>query len=189
MFNHIEPYGGWKDFYDATTDPNCPFIDQYDNDELEPKQLYTFQIHPEWDSISSESLLVKILYVDYTQQYCVIELIGEWNDLHQNDFKLLLDQCLNVLLFHGIEKYIFICENVFHAYLQDADYYEAFCDEISNGWMCLVKARDELLSEIEQYHISPYFFWNPQLNQLAWRKLKPWQLFQLVEHSISKLLA
>jgi hypothetical protein len=32
---------------------------------------------------------MKILYADYEEGFCIIELIGEWNDLLYNDIMLL----------------------------------------------------------------------------------------------------
>ncbi len=39
--------------------------------------------------MGSETLYLKILFVDYDERYAIIELIGEWNDAINNDIMLL----------------------------------------------------------------------------------------------------
>lgn len=187
----VEPHYGWLGYYDPELDTCSPFAHDPDDSDARP-QLYTFEANPRWDGIGSESLLVKILFVNYAPApeggFAIIELLGEWNDLYENDWRLLCDNCLDWLVAQGIDRFILICENVFHAYLEADDYYADFAERIPEGWVCLLRARPEVLAEFERYGISPYFYWNSQFDDLRWRKLKPWQLYALVAESITRLL-
>jgi hypothetical protein len=186
MFEQIEPFYGWLHLYNHETDEYSPFFGvEYNLFEYD-RQIYTFNAHPLWDTIESESLLVKILFVDYAVGYAIIEFLGEWNDLFENDFKLLYENCLDFLRQAGVNKYILILENVFHAYLDSDDYYQDFCENIEGGWICLFRARKHVLAEFENYNLSQYFYWNSALDAIHWRKLKPWELFENINQSITK---
>jgi hypothetical protein len=188
LLQNIEPFYGWLGFYSHEMDENSPFHTVEHNLFEYDRFVYTFAAHPLWDQIESESLLVKILYANYDEGYAIVELLGEWNDLHLNDFKLLCENCLTYLTDAGIRKIILIAENVFNIYLGDDDYYEAFSEELEDGWMALLRARPHVQTEMRQYGIDKYFYWNPAFDDLTWRKLKPWQLFKLVEESMQRLL-
>ncbi len=189
MFTDVEPFYGWLAFYSHETDSNSPFHEVEHNLFEYDRYIYTYAAHPCWDTIESESLLVKILFADYHQGYAIIELLGEWNDLYENDFKLLCENCLTYLVDNQIYKIILICENVFNAYLQEDDYYAAFTEELGDdGWLCLFKARPGVLEEFIKYNISSYVYWNHELDQIHWRKLKPWQLYQLIEQAYRRSL-
>lgn len=188
MFEHIEPFYGWLHLYNHEGDEYSPFHEVVHNLFYYDRQIYTFNAHPCWDTIESESLLLKILYADYGQGFAILEFLGEWNDLFDNDFKLLSERCLRFLLEAGINKFIFIVENVFNAYLQQEDYYHDFTDELADGWMCLLRPRPNVVEEFERYNIGPYFFWSEALDELRWRKLKPWELFEVVERTMHRYL-
>jgi hypothetical protein len=188
MLHEIEPFYGWLPLYSHEADEHSPFHTTQHNLFEYDRRIYTYPAHPLWDSIESESLLVKILYANYDEGYAIVELLGEWNDLHENDFKLLCEKCLTYLVDGGVRRFILICENVFNVYLDADDYYEAFTDELDGGWMCLLRARPAVLDEMTRYRISPYFYWNPALDELRWRKLKPWELLAVVEQGMNRLL-
>jgi hypothetical protein len=191
MFEDIEPYFGWLHLYSHEQDEHSPFHDVEHNLFEYDRHIYTFNAHPLWDTIDSESLLVKILYVDYHTGFAIIELLGEWNDLFDNDFRLLIENCLQYLTDFEVYRFIFICENVFNIYLQDDDYYQAFYEDLieNEGWMCLLKARPMVIEEFERYNIGRFFYWNAQHDELKWRKLHPLQLYQTIDQSMHKLLS
>lgn len=187
--HHIEPYYGWLNLYNHETDDRSPFHQVEHNQFYYDRSVNRIPAHPLWDDIGSESLLVKILYADYNKSYAIIELFGEWNDLFENDYKLMAENCLTYLIDHGIDKFILICENVFHIYLQEDDYYQALQEELgAEGWICTLRARDNVWEEMESYGISHFFYRSPLLDEIPWRKSKPGQLFQLVEGRMCKLL-
>ncbi|MCB0843301.1 MAG: hypothetical protein KDD63_22940 [Bacteroidetes bacterium] len=184
----IEPFYGWLELYSHEEDEKSPFYGVEHNMFYYDRSINHIPAHPLWDDFGSESLLVKILYVNYQDGYAIIELFGEWNDLFDNDYKLLAENCLTYLIDHGVNKFILICENVFHIYLERDDYYEALQEELADGWICTLRLREEVKKEMVDYHISPYFYWSDLLDEIAWRKLKPFQLFAMVNSRIYKAL-
>jgi len=76
----IEPYYKWREYYVASEDERSPFFGRTYDEFKFTKKIYNYFIHPQWDYIGSPTLYIKILYVDYTLGYTLIELIGEWND-------------------------------------------------------------------------------------------------------------
>ena len=76
----VEPYYHWRNIYIASEDDASPFYNR-DYSEFEfDNHIYNYYIHPQWDHIGSPTLYIKILYADYDIGFCVIEMIGEWND-------------------------------------------------------------------------------------------------------------
>lgn len=186
--HEIEPFYGWLNHYSHESDVNSPFHKVDHNMFYFDRSVNRIPAHPLWDDIGSESLLVKILYADYQEGFAVIELFGEWNDLFENDFKLLAENCLTYLIDAGIQRFVLVCENVFNIYLESDDYYEALQEEVEDGWVCLLRPREQVWEELEGYGIAPYFFRSEVLDDLNWRKLKPPQLFTAVQHRMPKLL-
>ena len=73
----IEPYFKWRDYYIAEEDVHSPFYRRKYNEFAYDKHVYNYFIHPQWDDIGSETLYIKILFVDYEKNYAIIECIGE----------------------------------------------------------------------------------------------------------------
>ncbi len=188
MFQHIEPFNGWWHLYNHELDKRSPFHGVEHSLFEYNRHIYTFEANPLWDTIESENLLVKILFADYESGYAIIELLGEWNDLQLNDFRLLREHCLDLMFECGITQFILVCENVFNAYLGPDDYYEEFFDYIEDGWLVLFRAREAVLAEFSRYGLDRYVFWSPQLEMMNWRKLKPDQLHEVVQQSINQVL-
>ena len=188
MFLSFEPFYGWVTWYDPDTDDNSPFYGGGPHRNEEGPKIYNFPAHPDWDDFGSESLLTKILFADYSRGYVVIEFLGYWNDLLLNDFKMLAENVLTWLIDGGIRHFIFLTENVFNIWLGSDDYYEALQEEIEDGWICILKGRKSVLAEIDRYGIDRFLYRSSALDNLQWRKLKPWDLFDVVNESISRLL-
>lgn len=186
--HEIEPFYGWLGLYTNEADPHSPFQDATHDAFTLDKGVYEYLAHPLWDAIESDGLLLKILYADYDRGYAIVELFGVWNDLIQNDYRLLSENCLTYLIDAGIHKFVLIMENVLNIYLDADDYYEALQEELEDGWICLLRPRDHVIAEIEQYEIGHYFFWSEELDNVNWRKMKPWELFALAESKLQKLL-
>lgn len=184
----IEPFYGWLAYYHHEEDKRSPFHDVQHNQFYYDRSINRIPAHPLWDQVGSESLLVKILYADYHEGYAVIELFGEWNDLFENDYKLLAENCLTYLIDEGINRFILVCENVFNIYLESDDYYEALQEELGDGWICLLRPRERVYEEMEEYQIAPYFFHSPVLDDLNWRTIKPPKLYEAVKTRMPKLL-
>ena len=65
-------------------------------------------LHPQWDHFGSQTLFLKILYVDYSDRVAVIEMIGEWNDAIENDIMHLKNEVIDTLIDLEINKFIII---------------------------------------------------------------------------------
>lgn len=186
--HHIEPFFGWLGLYSHEKDERSPFHNVEHNQFYFDRSINRIPAHPLWDDFGSESLLAKILYADYTQGFAIVELFGEWNDIYDNDFKLLAENCLTYLIDFGIKRFILICENVFHIYLESDDYYQALIEELEDGWISVIRTRRHIWEEMCSYGIADYFYRSQDIDKIAWRKLKPAQLFGLIESRMNKLL-
>lgn len=185
---HIEPFYGWLHYYSHEKDQRSPFHEVEHNLFEFDRSVNHIPAHPLWDDFGSESLLVKILFADYQKHYAILELFGEWNDLYDNDFKLLAENCLSILIEEGINQIILICENVFHGYFESDDYYDALQEELEDGWMVAIRLREELQNEMIDFGINQYFFWSPLLDEAPWRTIKPPVLYKLVSSRLENLI-
>ena len=185
----IEPYYNWRHLYIASEDPRSPFFGR-DYSEFEySNTIYNFYIHPQWDDINSETLYIKILFVDYDEKYAIIELIGEWNDAINNDIMLLKRDIVDELNYNGINKYIVIGENVLNFHNSDDSYYEEwFEDNGTDGWIAFVGFRDHVLKEFKQAHLDYYFVCGGDLDDLDWRTFSPGKVFGKVNKLVNNRL-
>jgi hypothetical protein len=62
--------------------------------------------------MGSETLYMKVLFVDYERGFCVIEFLGEWNDTINNDVMHLKRNVIDLMTGEGIHKFILIGENI-----------------------------------------------------------------------------
>jgi hypothetical protein len=177
MFQEIEPFHGWLHIYNQANDRRNPFREVEHNAFHYDRFIYTYPAHPLWESIESESLLIKVLYANYRRGFAVIELLGEWNDLFQNDFKLLCENCLYPLLHAGITNFVLICDNVFNIYIQNDEYYADLYDMLEDGWICLLNPRPNIVDELHKWRVDGFFRLLYDANAIRWRKMKPWDLF------------
>jgi hypothetical protein len=140
--------------------------------------------------MESETLFLKVLYADYEEGFAVVELIGEWNDLLNNDIMTLKRNIIELMIGEGINKYILICENVlnFHGDLDSDDYYEEWQDELEDGWIALLNLRDHVLSEMSRFGIDRYLVMGGKLDDLSWRTRHPKQLYQLIDSLVMRRL-
>jgi hypothetical protein len=186
----LEPYFNWRNLYIASEDPQSPFFEYQNSEMYFTDQIYNFLIHPQWDSMESETLFLKVLYADYEEGFAVVELIGEWNDLLNNDIMTLKRNIIELMIGEGINKYILICENVlnFHGDLDSDDYYEEWQDELEDGWIALLNLRDHVLSEMSRFGIDRYLVMGGKLDDLSWRTRHPKQLYQLIDSLVMRRL-
>ncbi|MEZ4738641.1 MAG: hypothetical protein R2818_04620 [Flavobacteriales bacterium] len=132
----IEPFYNWRDRYTAEEDERSPFFG-HEHSEFEfAHAVYDHVLHPQWDSIGSETLYIKIIYADYDEGYAIIEMIGEWNDLLGNDIMYLKRDHLEAMMDQGISKFILIGENVLNFHTSDDEYYSEWFEELNeqDGW-------------------------------------------------------
>src|ERR1051326_3580372 len=103
--HEIEPYYNWRHLYMAEEDENSPFYGREYSEFVFSQTVYNYYIHPQWDEFGSSTLYLKVLIADYSAEYMIIELIGEWNDAIENDIMTLKRDVIDVFLREGINKF------------------------------------------------------------------------------------
>ncbi len=186
--HEIEPYYSWRDDYISSEDPQSPFYGTAYSEFEFDKKIYNFLLHPQWDTFGSNTLYLKILYVDYERRYTIIELIGEWNDAIYNDIMLLKREVIDVLIDTGVIYFILIGENVLNYHASDDSYYEEWFQDIDEGWIAGLNFRPHVIQEFEQGHVDYFINFGTYLNAFPWRTLKPKQLFHHVREHMGRRL-
>lgn len=183
FMHDIEPYYQWRDYYIASEDKLSPFYNRmYSEFEFKDK-IYNYVIHPQWDNFGSSTLYCKVLFADYEKQYCIIELIGEWNDAVHNDIMEMKRSLIDPMVKEGIVKFIVIGENVLNFHASDELYYEEWYEDVKDedGWIVFLNFREHITDEIRKYKLHYYLHMNQAANEVQWRKFKPENLFFLIE--------
>lgn len=182
----IEPFYNWRHLYIASEDERSPFYEREYSEFEYTNSIYNYLIHPQWDDIDSPTLYIKILFVDYDQGYCIIELIGEWNDCINNDIMLLKRDIIELLMLEGVKKFILIGENILNFHASDDEYYQEWFEEVDEGWIAFLNFRKHVLDEFQRANIDYYIISGGQLNDISWRTGTPQQLFEKVELFVQK---
>jgi hypothetical protein len=184
----LEPYYNWRQFYSAEDDEKSPFFNREYNEFEFTNSIYNYCIHPQWDFIGSETLYVKVLYCDYLSGFCVIEMIGEWNDAVNNDIMHLKRNLIDVMLHDGVNKYIIIGEQVMNFHSSEDDYYSEWFEDTQEGWLVTIGFNAHVLDEWSNLGLDSFFLFGEWFDLLNWRTKTPKQLFGLIDERISKLL-
>ena len=184
----VEPHFLWRDFYIAAEDPQSPFFGTINSEFEFEHKIYNYVIHPQWDSIGSETLFIKVLYIDYEDQFAIIEFIGEWNDAIENDIMTLKRDIIEPIMETGINQFILVGENVLNFHYSDDSYYEEWYDELEDGWVAMVNFHEHVLKEFSRIHLDQYFFNGGELNDMDWRTYKPDQFYSKVKEIVDDRL-
>lgn len=186
--HEIEPYYNWLKYYDASADDRSPFFGKQYNHDVYSETIYGYYIDPAWDSIGSETLYLKVLYVDYTDRYAIIELIGEWNDTLNNDIMTLKRNMIELMLREDINKFILLGENVMNFHGSDDAYYEEWNDEVEDGWIAAVNFPEHVRQEMRRYRLQQYLHLDDDLYVQQWRTLHPSAFFDAIDKRIQRRL-
>jgi len=182
----IEPYWNWRALYSAEEDPKSPFYKrEYSEFEFQDA-IYDHVIHPQWDNIESQTLFIKLLFVDYTQNFAIIEFMGEWNDLLYNDIMYLKRNIIDHLIDYGITKFVLIGENILNFHSSEEDYYEEWFDDIEDGWIALLNFRTHVINDFKDAGIDSYFLLGGELNEQSWRTFTPENLYLKIESLVQR---
>lgn len=186
--HNLEPYYNWRGLYCAEEDERSPFFAQEYSEFEFSNKIYDHFIHPQWDSIGSQTLFVKLIFANYSEGYAIVELIGEWNDLLYNDIMFLKREFADHLIEEGITKFIFIGENVLNFHTSDDCYYEEWFEDVNDedGWIALVNFRDHVLEDFSKASIDQYFISGGNLNDVKWRTQHPQQFFEKINSHVVK---
>ena len=184
----VEPHYHWRPYYIANEDTLSPFHGrQYSEFEFTNK-VYNFLLHPQWDNFGSQTLFLKILYVDYSDQVAVIELIGEWNDAIENDVMHLKNEVIDSLIDLEINKFILIGENVLNFHYSDQCYYEEWFDEINDGWIAMVNFHEHVINEFQSIGLDQFLISGGELDEMEWRNHTPMQFFNKISSIVNRRL-
>lgn len=186
--HEIEPYYNWQKYYDSSEDDRSPFFGKEYNHDVYSETIYGYYIDPAWDNFGSETLYLKILYVDYDAGYTIIELIGEWNDTLNNDIMTLKRNVLELMMKEGISKFILIGENILNFHGSDDSYYEEWYEEVEEGWIAAVNFPEFVQRELQKYHLDQYINMGGTLQVDNWRTLKPSMFYDVVNGFIQRRL-
>lgn len=176
----IEPFFLWRDIYNSENDPNALNYKEVYSEFHYTNKVYNYLLHPQWDNFGSDTLFYKLLYADYEQEFCIIELIGEWNDAINNDIMLLKTELIDHLIHYGIQNFALIAENVLNFHADADDYYQEWKDDIEGG-IYIINALPHVLDEMQSYNLQYSLSFGGWLNDINWRKSKPDQLLELLE--------
>jgi hypothetical protein len=180
----IEPHYHWLHLYNSEEDEKSPFYRQVHSEFEYSNTIYNYLIHPQWDFFGSSTLYMKVLYADYEQGFCIIEFIGEWNDVIHNDIMTMKREVIEALQEQHINKFILIGENVLNFHASDDSYYEEWYNDIEDGWIALVNFREHVLDEFRRYQVDYFLNFGGELDDIQWRKLNPSQLYGKIEEII-----
>ncbi len=187
----LMPYERWNAFYNSSYDEQSPFAGKEYNYDVYSENIYGYYIDPAWDYMGSETLYIKLLFVEYDLGFAVIELIGEWNDAINNDIMHLKRNILEHMMYCGINKFVLIGENVMNFHGSDDCYYEEWFEEVEEaeqGWVAAVNFREFVISEMTQYNIDSYVNMGGSLQIEKWRTLHPLKFYELVSSLIQRRL-
>lgn len=179
----LAPYHRWRDFYTAEEDEFSPFHGcEYSEFEY-TKKVYNYYIHPQWDDFGSNTLYLKVLFVDYEEGYAIIEFIGEWNDTIYNDIMFLKRNVIDPMIKKDIFRYILICENVLNFHGSDDSYYEEWWDDIKedNGWISFLNTHRHVAEEMGRTGLQFYANFGPEYNDINWRTQKPERVAEAIQ--------
>tara|TARA_Y100000385_G_scaffold148534_1_gene154016 strand:- start:915 stop:1502 length:588 start_codon:yes stop_codon:yes gene_type:complete len=184
----VEPHYHWRPYYIASEDVLSPFHGRQYNEFEFTNKVYNFLLHPQWDFFGSQTLFLKILYVDYSDQVAVIEMIGEWNDAIENDIMHLKNEIIGPLIDLDINKFILIGENVLNFHYSDECYYEEWFDEINDGWIAMVNFHEHVIKELQSISLDQYLISGGELDEMEWRSHTPMQFFNKISSIVDRRL-
>ena len=187
----IEHYYRWEPLYQSSNDPQSPFFGKEYNYDLYTENIYGYYIAPGWDYFGSDTLYVKVLYVDYQKGFGILEFIGEWNDAINNDIMHLKRNVLEPMMHAGVHKFILLGENVLNFHGSDDCYYEEWFEETEElgGWIAAINFREFVMEEWRNYNIDSYINFGGTLQLSKWRVLEPAVFFEMVRRLIERRIA
>ncbi|HLS71116.1 MAG TPA: hypothetical protein VK027_05590 [Chitinophagaceae bacterium] len=187
IMQEIEPYYNWRHLYVAEEDPRSSFFGKNYSEFEFSQTVYNYFIHPQWDEFGSDTLYLKILYADYDLRFVIIEFIGEWNDVLENDIKSLKENVLDDLMLEGINQFIFITENIMNIHVMEKDYYEEWHNELEEmeGWVACINTLDHVEHEWRTEGLGQYMFFY-QFEK--WRTYLPLHFYEKIAQRLNFLL-
>ena len=184
----IEPHYLWRDAYVSADDERSPHYGRIYDEFKYTNKIYNYFIHPQWDEFGSPTLYGKIVFVDYSEQLAIIELIGEWNDCLGNDVMFFKQNIIDPLVNEGVQKFIVVMDHVLNFHGSDNCYYEEWYEDILNtsGYIVFLNVLDQVYDEMQASQIDQYVHMGPALQIPNWRSFKPANLILQLEMSLQQ---
>ena len=184
--HEIEPFYNWRHIYVSEQDQRSPFFGRKYSEFEFSHTIYNYYIHPQWDEFGSRTLFIKVIMADYDDAYLVAELIGEWNDAIENDIMELKREVVDVFMDEGINKFIFIAENVLNFHSSDKEYYEEWAQQLedSGGWAVILNMPEQTQYDFRRSHIDNYVTLMESPN---WRTFQPGDFFQPIDNQMLRI--
>lgn len=182
----IEPYYHWRDNYIASEDERSPFHGcEYSEFDFS-NSIYNYLIHPQWDSMGSPTLYLKVLYADYDEHFAIIEFIGEWNDCITNDVMHLKRNVIDPMIDYGIYKFYLVCENVLNFHSSDLCYYEEWKEEVAefDGWIAFINTLGHVEQEMLDAQMHGVAHIGGIFSSIQWRGHKPVTLVRQIDEML-----
>jgi len=184
--HQIEPHFGWRDYYRVEDDPNSVYYEKEYSEFEYTNKVYNFLLHPQWDKFGSDTLLMKILFVEYDEGYAIIEFIGEWNDAINNDIMFLKRDILDDFIDMGVNKFILIGENVLNFHGSDDAYYQELYEDLEDGWAIFLHFLPHVVDEMKSYGIQDSVILDEDDEKtFDWRRKKPEVFFDIVDRFVN----
>ena len=101
---------------------------------------------------------------------------------------LLKTEIHELTIDEGINKFILIGENILNFHSSEDSYYEEWFQDVEDGWICGINFQEHVIEEFRSANLDYYINFGGQLDDLAWRTLKPLQIFKKVEETLTKRL-
>lgn len=180
----IEPFFLWRDYYTAENDKWSPFYNRQYDEFYFTNSIYNYVIHPQWDDIGSDTLYIKILYVNYDDHFAIIEMFGEWNDCIGNDIMYLKRDILDLMIEKGIRFFILIAENVLNFHYDMEDYYAELYEDIEDGWLVITGLQQHVADEFRRSRLNNYLYFGESFDIINWRTMTPENFFNEIQNII-----
>lgn len=187
--HNIEPYYNWLQYYDSSKDEKSPFYEKEYNFDLYSDNIYGYYIDPAWDHMGSETLYIKLLYVEYEEGYAVIELIGEWNDTLHNDIMHFKRNIIDHLIYLGVNKFVVVGENVLNFHGSDDCYYEEWFEDVEDGWIAAINFHEHVVEEFKKFNVDGYINMGGNLQSSKWRILPPQVFCKMIGEVMTRRLS
>lgn len=187
--HEIEPFYNWENYYNPADDERSPFHGVEYNMQGYTNNIYGYFIHPLWDYIGSDTLYIKILFINYEKGIAILEMFGEWNDTLHNDIMHFKRNVIDHLLGEGITQFILLGENILNFHGSDDCYYEEWFEDVEDGWIAAVNFRDFVLDEWKKFRIDYYINFGGTLEIINWRTMPPLQFYETVKKNITLRLS
>lgn len=184
----LEPFFNWRYMYVSEEDKRSPFYGAQHSEFTFSTTVYNYYLHPQWDSFGSNTLYLKVIYVDYEIKFGVIELIGEWNDAIENDIMELKREVIDKMMDQGINKFILIAENILNFHSGERDYYEEWFENVTDddGWIVVLNMPLHSQSDFRKKKLNRYV---ELMEMTEWRTYKPYHLYMKINDTIMARLS